>query len=256
LKGPIALSLTVESRVVDKMVQAAPGDAQQAKAPPPFWRTISLRCIDRDVTARVCDNVHDFTVTLSHEQGLVTRIAARADRIPWTTCPAAIERLQQLVGLALAARVNQAVDQGQQCTHMLDLAKLALRQAQRGGQRTYAVSTGAGERPDTCVSRITRDGEEVCLWQISGNTIVSAGVFRGLSVSGRANWPPEVERDPDLYEAALILRRSLVVFRGRRHVTELVRRAVDLKHMKGACLTFTEAYVKVAVRPANFVDLK
>jgi hypothetical protein len=238
------------------MVHAAPEEARQLKAPPPFWRTISLRCVDRDVTARVCDNVHDFTVTLSHEQGLVTRVAARADRIPWTTCPAAIERLQQLVGLALTARVNQTVDQSHQCTHMLDLAKLALRQAQRGGQRTYAVATEATEQPDTCVSRITRDGEEVCLWQISGNTIDSPALFRGLTVTGRASWPPEVERDPDLYEAALILRRSLVVFRGRRHVTERVRRAIDLNHMKGACLTFTEAYVNVAVRPANFVDLK
>ena len=71
--------------------------------PRPFRRLIELRCIDGGVVGRVCDNVHDFTVSVSHDETLITRVTAHAARFPWTTCPAAIDRLKDLEGLSVAA---------------------------------------------------------------------------------------------------------------------------------------------------------
>jgi hypothetical protein len=53
---------------------------------------------------RVCDNVHDFTVMVPHDGRTVTRIAARADRFPRTTCPTG--RLRSFEGVAIDACVN------------------------------------------------------------------------------------------------------------------------------------------------------
>jgi hypothetical protein len=225
------------------------------RVPRPFWRLIELRCFDGKVVGRVCDNVHDFTVSVSHDETLITQVTAHAARFPWTTCPAAIGRLKRLEGLPVAARLSDSIDQTQHCTHMLDVAKLAVRHIARGGARTYTVTVQSGEDPTTCIAAVHRDGVRVFLWRVVKNVIDEPQSLRGHQTHGRADWPPAISNDGDLHEAAMILRRSLLVFRGRRLATEAVYKASDLNYLQGACLSFQPEFVGDAVRPENFADL-
>jgi hypothetical protein len=225
------------------------------RVPRPFRRVIELRSFDGKVVGRVCDNVHDFTVSVSHDATLITRITAQAARFPWTTCPAAIERLKGLEGLPVAARLSDSIDQTQHCTHMLDVAKLAVRHIARGGERTYTVTIQSCEDPTACIAAVHRDGVRVFRWRVVKNVIDEPEDLRGHETSGRADWPPAIANDGDLLEAAMILRRSLLVFRGRRLATEAVHKASDLNYLKGVCLSFQPEFVGEAVRPENFADL-
>jgi hypothetical protein len=228
--------------------------AQKLAHSPPFRRIITLSCEAGRVISRVCDNVHDFTVIVWHDGLAVTGIAAHSDRVPWVTCPLAAGQLQRVVGMALEGRASAVVDQSQQCTHMLDLAKLAVRHALRDGQRTYSVAIDAVGAHSECVASITRDGSELFTWRIAGGVVESPGPFLAHNAGGRAAWPAAVQRDSDLQEAALILRRSFLVFVGRGMATAQVREAVELGHMKGACFSFQPEQIDKAVRPRDFVD--
>lgn len=223
---------------------------------PPFRRTITLRSAHGQVMGRVSDNVHDFAVTLSHDGTQVTDVVGEAIRFPWTTCPVGIERLRLLVGTPVANHGRIKVDQTQQCTHMLDLARLALAHVLRGGDRSYSVAIEAKPDPAACHATISRDGERVFEWHVINDVIVSPPPFSGHVTSGRAVWVPAVETDDDLREAALIIRRCLIVFRGRRRVTPSTFRASVLTELAGVCVSFQPDRVGDAVRPANFVDIE
>lgn len=223
--------------------------------PRPFRRLIELRCIDGGVVGRVCDNVHDFTVSVSHDETLITRVTAHAARFPWTTCPAAIDRLKDLEGLSVAARLSDSLDQTQHCTHMLDIAKLAVRHIARGGERTYTVAIQSCEGPAACIAAVHRDGAPVFRWRVVKNLIDEPESLRGHRTDGRAEWPPAIANDGDSLEAAMILRRSLLVFRGRPLATEAVHKASDLNYLQGVCHSFQPERVGDAVRPENFADL-
>jgi hypothetical protein len=41
------------------------------RAAPSFGRTVTLRCAQGQVFGRVCDNVHDFTVTVFHDHSII-----------------------------------------------------------------------------------------------------------------------------------------------------------------------------------------
>ena len=225
------------------------------RAPRSFRRLIELRCFDGTVVGRVCDNVHDFTVAVEHDGILITRVTARAVRFPWTTCPAAIERLKDMEGLSVGARLSDSIDQTQHCTHMLDVAKLAVRHIGRGGERTYAVTIQSCEDPAACIAAVHRDGVPVFRWRVVKNVIDEPESLRSHQTLGRAEWPPAIANDGDLLEAAMILRRSLLVFRGRPLATEAVYKASDLNYLQGVCLSFQPEFVGDAVRPENFSDL-
>jgi hypothetical protein len=223
---------------------------------PPFRRTITLDNRGDEVIARVADNVHDFTVAIRFDEERVTDVAAEAARFPWTTCPGGIDKLKQLVGTSLAKQSRVSVDHAWQCTHMLDLAKMAIAHAGRGGSRSYLVAVDAMTDPDGCLAKIARDGEELFEWHVLRDRVLSPSIFNGHVISGRASWSREVQEDDDILEAALILRRSLLVFRGRRRATALVRNASELRYMTGACLSFQPDQVLHAVRPDGYVDLE
>jgi Protein of unknown function (DUF2889) len=226
-----------------------------AKPWPPLWRTITLQGDHGTVEARVSDNVHEFGITLFHDGTRVTNLFAQAVRIPWVTCPNGILRLKRLVGSPLAETRRVKVDQSQHCTHMLDLAKLAMAHGCRGGTRIYQVKIH--EDPDASVwsAVLARDSQELLRWCVIDDVVVSPGPFNGHLTTGPAIWAPEVDADADLREAALVLRRALLVFRGRRIVTSATYRADSVPELAGLCVSFQPELIGDAVRPADFKEV-
>jgi hypothetical protein len=173
-----------------------------------FRRRVRAEAKEGFVWAGVEDDLHHFEVELEHNGREVTAARGRAIRFPWTICPGAAERVGQFVGHALDARL--AIDARQECTHLLDLAKFALAQAVRGGTRQYDVTL-----PDRVQGRTTaelrRDGELIFAWQFQGFTVTAPDLFAGIDVNAAIRWPREIMADPDLLEAALMLRRGVFV---------------------------------------------
>jgi hypothetical protein len=207
----------------------------------PFERTITASATAGHASASVIDEFHHFEVNILHDGRLVTGISGAAHRVPWTTCPGAINQLSVFVGVSLSPTLGGAsygIDASEQCTHLLDLAKLAVAHATRAGTRRYHVVVSPAPAHEDCTAEIWRNGDRALAWQVSRDQIVGPGPFSGHHLGGRADWPDGAAIDGDTLEAAVILRRGVRMFRGRRQFRPDMVHATDLPFLAGACFTF------------------
>src|SRR3546814_17023363 len=71
--------------------------------------------------------------SILHDASIVTAIAGQGIRLPTTACPGAIAQLQSLVGLPIGTPRRDFYTGGiarRHCTHLLDLAVMAIGHAQ------------------------------------------------------------------------------------------------------------------------------
>jgi hypothetical protein len=207
----------------------------------PFERIITASATEGHVSALVMDEFHHFEVNILHDDRFVTDISGIGHRVPWTTCPGAIKQLSVFVGVALSPTLvgaTHGIDASEQCTHLLDLAKLAVAHATRGGTRLFHVVVSPAAAHEDCTAEIWCNGGRALAWQVSGDQIVGSGPFSGHHLGGRAVWPDGAAFDRDTLEAAVILRRGVRMFRGRRQYRPDMVRATDLPFLAGACFTF------------------
>ena len=223
-------------------------------------------------TARAAleDDYHHFRVELAYEGGVVTQAQGTGLRIPYTGCAAAGAALASLVGMKLdsvANSVTRATDASQQCTHQLDLAGLALAAAARGiSERRYDIEVPRRVGTQTS-GRIERDGVTVLDWKIEGERIVSPPEHAGISLrEGLARWALTTLPE-DVAEAALILRRCLMISRGRERNLDLLEhaeasgrcfaqqpeRAVIALRVVGSTWDFTERAGELCAEDREFV---
>jgi hypothetical protein len=189
------------------------------------------------------DDFHYFVVRLTHDGERVTAIEAESIRVPWTSCPGAADRLQEMVGVKLNPGPNDPrtrFDISQHCTHMFDVARIAIAQSARGGRRQYDVLI-----PDRIDNRteaeVWCDGVSVFRWTVEGLEVTAPAAFAGHSLEGRAVWPAGSIGDDDALEAALVLRRALVIFRGRMPSPPVIKRADQVPNGFGTCYTYQPA---------------
>lgn len=198
-----------------------------------------------EAVAAMEDDFHYFIVRLRHDGETVTAIEGVPVRVPWTSCPGAAARLQEMVGARLHPAKGEPRprwDISQHCTHMFDIAKLAIAQAARASRglssrRRYDVTI-----PDRIDRRTTaeirRDGDLVFRWDVEGLRVTGPAAFADHSLEGRAIWPDGSIADDDVLEAALILRRCLVIFRGRMPEPPTIKRADQVPGGFGSCFTY------------------
>lgn len=173
--------------------------------------------------AVVEDDFHHFRLTVRHAEGLVTETVSEAFRFPYSLCPDAGGRLQELAGFALtprAADVFRHTDPRLQCTHQFDLAALAIAAAARGSGRAYSVVV-----PDLVDGRtraaLWSGGRELLSWLVEDYAVIEPAPYAGLGLGqGFTDWVTR-NLDVDDAEAALVLRRGVFVSRGRRMLDEL-----------------------------------
>jgi len=176
-----------------------------------YRRAIRIRSEPGRATAEIEDDFHHFAVTVLHDGGRVTDAAGKAVRYPWSQCPMAAGALPALAGLAVttdATAVYRHLDPLGQCTHMLEVAGLAITQAARGlGERRYDVSVtdpvdGRVEAELVC------DGAPLANWVLQDGVIVEPVERRGQRPaafrSGAMADLPHAEA-----ETLLILRRAI-----------------------------------------------
>lgn len=219
-----------------------------------FRRRIRIESTDADtVVADLEDDFHRFRVTLRHDGSEVLGVVGDAWRFPWETCPGAVEPLRELRGAPLAPRATALADHAdphRNCTHLFDLAGLAISHAAAGRERRdyHVVVPERDERMRTS-ARVVRDGELVLEWELEGARIVAPDPFSELPLRGGfLRWADD-HLDPDTAEAAGVLRRACDISWGRQHDWDSYERASEVgDFMLGVCHTFQPGTAEVALR--------
>jgi len=223
-----------------------------------YRRQIRVRAREGAVDAELEDDFHRFALRVEHDGQRVNAVPAAARRYPWTTCPGAVAVLERLIGLPLTeshAAVRAYSSQRMHCTHLFDLAALAIACAARGDAGVdYRVevpdSDGSGR-----VVRLERN-DELCLeWHLEDTRIVSPtrAPFAGVAlVGGFGDWA-ESELGPADAEAALVLRRAIFIAIGRRFDFERIELATAFANTAAACHSFNPGVREHAVRAHGMV---
>lgn len=182
---------------------------------------------EHTMCADVEDNQHRFGITLRHDgtQVLAVEVDARHMRHPWTECNGAVAQLPRLVGMALTPHPLGAYRHtrgAEQCTHMFDLANLAIAHAARGtARRQWDVEVVCtdfrSERHDRGFRllgsrhlKLYRDDALVLEWPMDADNIVG-GQHAGQNVRTMMAWVEQHVTDPEEIEAITVARRTLIV---------------------------------------------
>jgi hypothetical protein len=210
------------------------------------------------VEAGLEDDFHYFKVSLRHDGERVVAAEAEALRWPWDTCPGAVEPLRALAGMPLSDRclaVGDWTDPHLNCTHMFDLAGLAVahaaRRAQGGAEaRQYDVEIpfGAqwGGEHDV---HVARDGALLHTWTLDGRKCVAPAPYS--EVPWRGGFLKWADRTfpPEESEPVIVLRRACDIGMGRGMDLDGIEVADELPPWQAAvCYTMQPEQVHVALR--------
>lgn len=226
----------------------------KSKLPGCYRRKIYL-CNENETTAVgwLEDDFHHFGITIRHDGRVVTEVRASAPRVPWTTCPGALQEIQELMGKPLVARasdIGRLVEMRKQCTHLFDLCGLVLAHAVRSNTpwKRYEV-----EMPDRPVTRwdasgllalafgpgradLRLNGEHVMYWELDGECIAGPSRYAGQSLQeGFRSWTEAMPLDEAEY--ATILRRAVMVGSGRLVSMDGIDSTKQMSR-GGVCFTF------------------
>lgn len=224
-----------------------------------YYRAISLEkkqdAQGLYVEGELEDCNHGFRVKVYHNGTTVTAVEGEALRTPMSTCPGAINKLQELIGtpLGLSAReLALSLDMSSHCTHWLDLSLLAIAHAKRKEQsREYRV-TAPDETDSAQWVSVNCNGQEVHRWKIfcwqieAPETLASKTLFKGFSA-----WATETfANDPDALEAAMVLQKGYFVSSARRFDLDqrVGESAIHHTTMHGVCYTYNEPQLAQATR--------
>lgn len=189
-----------------------------------FRRRIHMQALLRDIQVDLEDDNHGFRLRLGHDGQCVTGVEVDALRVPFNTCPEAVRPLQRVIGHRLdesAATLRQRLVPSDNCTHMYDMAVLAISQAARSAgtscvTRCYAMAVD-DERNGVTHARLTCDGRETHNWRISNHTIIAPAELAGQPIMrGFHAWASRKFSGLRL-EAAGMLQRAYFVAQSRRH---------------------------------------
>lgn len=216
-------------------------------------RAFRLRGFADGVEAALEDMCHAMICTLRHDGKVVTSVEADFRRYTLKVCPGASEPLKQIVGMPLSTSTSDFFANGRarrNCTHMLDLAWLALRHSSRGETEwLYEV-----EIPDVLTGPVRgvlrRNGAIVQDWMVEHNVIVAPDMLAGHPLAGGfTRWITTAADLPELeVEECLVLHKGFFMTGARQFripqgpLPKAYRQAVV-----GACFGYAPERIEEAI---------
>jgi hypothetical protein len=220
-----------------------------------YRRRIRVRTACGIARADLEDDPHRYVVIVRHDGERVSATQGLAPRTPWTSCREATSMLDRLVGVRLSANpvaIYAFTDGREQCTHLFDLAGLAIAHAARGTSlRQYDIEVPCFNPRDRQTARLSRDGMPALEWTVQRTEIVAPAPFAGRNLRTLMPWVEQTFRDPDDYEAIVVLRRGLFVSGSRAHDLDTLATARATGHVSGACYVFQPGVAERAARVAH-----
>lgn len=215
---------------------------------PGFRRRFRITPESGRVCCEVEDDYHCMSVTVVHDGQCATGIEPVMRRAPWTTCPGAVEVLQEtFTGVRLAEFASRGARKAN-CTHLHDLAQLAAAHAFDETASVYDILVSDpvdGRRQ----AELRRDGRTVLAWVEAGSEILEPAELAGTSLWELQHWI--ASQDPAMAEAARILRWGNLIANGRQIPIE---QQSDASRMPPNCYTFQPDRAAVAVRVGEIHD--
>ncbi|WP_162846141.1 DUF2889 domain-containing protein [Seongchinamella sediminis] len=221
-----------------------------------YRRRIRLVNSAGQVRAELEDTTHAFRLTLVHALARVTDVVAEPIRYPFNTCPGAVDQLQPLLGCHIGAAAGESrrrLDPGQNCTHLYDLALLALAHARRDDRERVYDITVPDEKGSTSRISVARDGIVIHAWQVDSHCVASPREFAGQPLKkGFYHWASAAFCG-DRLEAAQVLQRGYFVAQSRRqdYMNAGGRPATADRMPDGACYSYNTGVVERAVHTAG-----
>jgi hypothetical protein len=223
-----------------------------------FRRRILLTGTDNLVVAQLEDCNHGFKLKLSHNNEKVTALEAQALRYPLSTCSMAVEPLQSIVGCPLSPTSNVLAGYAKaksNCTHLFDLAALAISHALRGqSTRQYDVEVPDAVTGDKMIS-VKRDQQLIHQWTVNEHIIQTPKSLAGNPVmKGFYQWASQTFSGED-WEAVQVLQRGYFVSRARAVDLDgsAGKSAVNDTYMLGMCYSYSPGVVENAIRSTQSV---
>ncbi|MDH5675076.1 MAG: DUF2889 domain-containing protein [Myxococcales bacterium] len=218
-----------------------------------YRRRILLIAEGGEASGELEDDFHHFRARIVHDGERVVGACGEALRVPWTTCPGAVTQLLRLEGAPLSRSTRTLAahtDARAQCTHLFDVAVLAVAFASGGqaGRRQYDVEV-PDRKAGVTTATLHRDGELWLRWELRRFEITAPAPFAGRRlIGGFGRWAHE-QLEPELCEAAQVLQRAIYIATGRRSDFESMERAEEhLETMGAACHSFSSPQVERALR--------
>ena len=200
------------------------------------------------------DDSHRFGVILRHDSRMVTGVEGQSMRTPWTLCAGARAVLPELIGMLLAPTplaASRHTDQKQQCTHLFDLAALAVTHAARGiAARDYRIEAPWYVLDAPRTMTLHRDGEVVLQWTLERDRILSPEPFATVGVRSLLVWGEQNLDDPDAIEALFVMRRAVLISGSRLINLDALPTPAATGHGVGAC--YVHHPDRMAVARRNF----
>ena len=231
---------------------------------PGIWRrAIRVRADSGGVRADLADDQHRMTVSMHHDGKRVTAIEGLSVNTPWSICPSATSVLALLVGLPLEPNpiaLAKQVDAKQQCTHLFDLASLAIAYAARGiARRDYEIEAPWYRLDRPRAITLYRDNKPLWTWSLdSDDRLVGDGPFAGLLAKDLLKAGENVGADLDTLEALFVTRRAVLISQSRRFDLDRFANAAAVGQSIGACYAYRPERAEHALRrvgsTADFTD--
>jgi hypothetical protein len=227
-----------------------------------YRRRIRLEQIDaHTVFGALEDTNHGFTVTVTHDGEYVTAIDAQTKRIPYTSCPGAVEPIKGYIGTSIHASLrdlNFHMPPSSNCTHLLDLTLMAIRHAPAPNpvrQWDIHITDQTDQRDAICT--VQRDGVQIFQWQARDLQLTQPQEFAGNPFYlGFGKWATKHFTDLDELEAAFILQKGYFVSLARFFDVEKLAGEPALaskEGMGGACYTYSYPAIEQGVRTSGCV---
>ena len=183
-----------------------------------FRRAVLIRVEQRRIEARLEDDFHRFGLALAHDDHQVTGTEGWADRYPWITCIEAPSALTALEGASLGAHpaaLFRHADARLQCTHLFELAALALSEARHGpGERLFEAEV-TDPQGGAVTASLFRDGAPALEWRLLNGRITAPAAHAGQEASAFTT-RRLTDLPPEEAEALLILRRVVQTAQARQ----------------------------------------
>ncbi len=233
-----------------------------------FRRRIHLRADGNTVAVELEDGNHGFRIVLRHDGEQVSGIDVDAVRHPFNTCPEAVGPLQRIVGQRLdisAQALRDRLVPGDNCTHMFDMAALAIAHAGCSGteleydmavEDEVSTDEAAGDERERASSvSIACNGRSVHAWQVRAHHIVAPSTLAGMPMMrGFHAWASRQFAGAEL-EAATALQRAYFVAQSRRFNFDppAANPGIGDGMPQGSCYSYNHGAVERAVRSTNTV---
>lgn len=210
-------------------------------------RTVRVAVRLNEVRAVVEDDFHHFRVTVRHDGESVVSVTGNALRRPWSYCAEAVEQLYTLVGMKLSRlgiQVADHADRRLQCTHLFDLAGLAIATAGRGiSSLRYDMRVDDSVDGYRC-AHLCQNGIRVLEWELDQTRIVTSSIYHDQDLRiNFAHWAQHL-LSADECEAALSLRRAVFISNGRQVNLDLMAHPPAT----GGCYTLQPERAPTAIR--------